>query len=202
MRSLGLLLFVLALLIGAGFWLRHSPSEFPAPPRAPTSVATPSDSQAESKATPVSSGPVSEKPGPSDKADWKKLSDLLQDNTLSHAQVAQKLLQLIRDPRSPDDLRIDALEHTLNLVTDADFPRFQADLLSLAREEKLRAAVLQNLHERPDTAKLPALVELIRQSDHPLTEEARSTLSFLLQADHGTDATAWQQALSRQLSKP
>jgi hypothetical protein len=59
--------------------------------------------------------------------------------------------------------------------------------------------LLADVLNRPGTLKLPMLLDIARQSDHPKAGEARELLELFLEEDHGKDWAGWETKMQQWL---
>jgi hypothetical protein len=118
-----------------------------------------------------------------------RLDDILGAETPDTNKVAQMFALF---PQLPEEGQEEFAEHLVNLVDDPDY----AGLGELIKNAKLPESVLDvlmsDLLNRPNSIKLPHFVDIARQPDHPLAEEAKDLLELYLEEDYGTDWAMWQ----------
>ena len=104
-------------------------------------------------------------------------------------------------PRLPEDGQVEVAEHLSNLVPDDNYAR----LGQLLQDPKLPEAVLDELMadalNRPNSVKLPVLLQVAQQSDNPKASEAKDLLELYLDEDYGTDWNQWQTKLQAWLKE-
>ena len=115
------------------------------------------------------------------------------DDTNKTAQLLALLPQL------PEEGQIEVAQNLSDLVEGQDY----APLGQLLRAGQLPASVLDVLMTdalgRPDSLKLPLLLELAENPNHPDAGEAREMLGSFLGADYGDDWNLWRQKVQEQL---
>jgi hypothetical protein len=108
----------------------------------------------------------------------------------SEAAKAAKMLELF--PSLPPSGQEEAVQHLSNLVDDKDY----APLGKLLKDPKLPEGVLDvlvvDLLNRPNPTKLPLLLEVARNPDHPKASEAKELMQLYLESDFGTDWDQWK----------
>jgi hypothetical protein len=122
---------------------------------------------------------------------WEdKLEETLAAQTTTEAKASQMLAMF---PRLPEAGQVEFATHLCNLVTDEDYaplgrllgnPRLPQDVL-----DTLMADVLN----RPNSLKLPTLLEVARTAEHPKASDAKEVLQFFLESDYGDDWPKWQE---------
>jgi len=65
--------------------------------------------------------------------------------------------------------------------------------------EAVLDVLLADALNRPNSLKLPLLLEVARQPDHPKAGEAKDLLELFLEEDHGKDWGQWQAKLEQWL---
>jgi hypothetical protein len=122
---------------------------------------------------------------------WEdKLEETLAAQTTTEAKASQMLAMF---PRLPEAGQVEFATHLCNLVTDEDY----APLGQLLGNPRLPQDVLDTLMadalNRPNSLKLPALLEVARTSEHPKASDAKEVLQFFLESDYGDDWPKWQE---------
>jgi hypothetical protein len=178
-----------------GFAVSH-PNPTPAPgpaanisPKVPrhhvrTDTTITTNSQGETVTTPSASANTNIM------ADWEeKVDDLLTAEEEEPAK-AKKMLELF--PKLPEDGQIEVAQHLSNLVPDENY----GDLAKLLKDAKLSDGVLDVLFgdalNRPNSLKLPVLLEVARDPQNPKAEEAKDVLQLFMEEDYGDDWGRWQ----------
>ena len=127
--------------------------------------------------------------------DWEdKLDDILG----SEGQDTDKAKQMLAMfPRLPEDAQVEVAQHVSNLLPDPEY----APLGKLLLDSKLPEAVLDvlivDVLNRPNALKLPLLLEVARDPQHPKAGEAKDLLELYLEQDYGTDWNKWQAKLKQ-----
>jgi len=128
-------------------------------------------------------------------SDWEdKLDDILG----SEGQDTDKAKQMLAMfPRLPEDAQVEVAQHVSNLLPDPEY----APLGKLLLDSKLPEAVLDvlivDVLNRPNALKLPLLLEVARDPQHPKAGEAKDLLELYLEQDYGTDWNKWQAKLKQ-----
>ena len=127
--------------------------------------------------------------------DWEdKLDDILG----SEGQDTDKAKQMLAMfPRLPEDGQVEVAQHVSNLLPDQEY----APLGKLLLDSKLPEAVLDvlivDVLNRPNSLKLPLLLEIAQDPQHPKAGEAKHLLELYLEQDYGTDWNKWQAKLKQ-----
>lgn len=136
----------------------------------------------------------------------QEISRLLADDEISVMDAAKGLLAMATDSRIAAELRADALQHGLNLVTDEDYADLVlADLESNYFETSgMQRLLLDDTYNRTDSAQLPAALALLKNSQGEIRSEAKELLMFLLGPDadsYGDDYQKWHSAVIRRMAQ-
>ena len=124
---------------------------------------------------------------------WEeKLEEIIGADTDETNKVVQ-LFALF--PHVPAESRSEVAQHLSNLVNDDSY----APLGELLRDPKLGDDALDVLMadvlNRPNSLKLPELLEVAQTPDHPKADEAKDILSLFLDEDFGADWSKWQEKM-------
>ena len=124
---------------------------------------------------------------------WEdKLEEIIGADTDETNKVVQ-LFALF--PHVPAESRSEVAQHLSNLVNDDGY----APLGELLRDPKLGDDALDVLMadvlNRPNSLKLPELLEVAQTPDHPKADEAKDILSLFLDEDFGADWSKWQEKM-------
>jgi hypothetical protein len=99
-------------------------------------------------------------------------------------------------PLLPKEGQEEVALHMTNLTEDDDY----GPMAKLAADAKLPEEVLdvliQDVLNRPNALKMPTLLEIAKQPDHPKAEEAHDLLELFLEEDYGQDWDKWQSKLA------
>lgn len=121
------------------------------------------------------------------------LSDIL-SNSMEEGETAQRLFQA--RAQIPTSQQADLFRHIANLLSDNDFGMVRPILLEDQSPREVLDVLYEETLNRPDFVKLPVLVDIAFQLRHPLSEESRSTLEFLIGEDLGPNRHAWDRKIS------
>jgi len=130
-------------------------------------------------------------------AAWQdKISSALADDTISNQVAVQRLLSLAKDPNVDETVRLDALEHSLNLTDDEEFGEVLPILTDTSAPVEMLDSALTDLYNRGDRVKLESVLEVAKIPDHPLHEDAIELLEFYVDENYGDDWDAWGTAVN------
>jgi hypothetical protein len=134
-----------------------------------------------------------------DSRTWEeKLEDILLHGGDANAQ-SDKILALMATA-SPD-AQLELSQHLINMTQDDHYDGV-AGLLTNATTQKPVSTVLMNdLLNRRNTLKLPMLLAVAENDDHPLKGEAKDLLGVFIQTDYGTNWSDWSGAVTNWLQQ-
>lgn len=95
-------------------------------------------------------------------------------------------------PQTPAEGQVDVAQHTGRLLPDASFASFGSQLTNTATAAAVRRVVFTDLLTRPNSVKLPWLIEVARSPVDNQSGEALLILTSILREDYGTDWNAWR----------
>jgi hypothetical protein len=152
--------------------------------------------------TPAIAHATNENPGapkvaPGQMADWdEKVSDVLGAEG-DEKDKAKKLIEMF--PHLPPEGQEEVAHHLSNLVADEDY----APLSNFATNSALPEAVLdvfvEDVFNRPNAIKLPVLLDIAQDPQHPRAGEAKDVLELFLEEDFGSDWTKWHAKMEKWL---
>jgi hypothetical protein len=120
-------------------------------------------------------------------------SDNLEQILVSQADEADKARQLLElFPHLPEDGQIEVARHLSNLLPDQDYPALGKYLADPKMPDGVLEVLLGDALNRPNSVKLPMLLEVARQSEHPKSGEAKDILELFLEDNYGADWNQWQ----------
>jgi hypothetical protein len=133
--------------------------------------------------------PVLLTPPPVESTEWEKQLD---DVLLSDADVnlkADRILAMI--PTAPSNAQVELSQHLVNMVQDDHYDGAAQLLTNPATAAAVSTVLMNDLLNRNNTLKLPMLLDVARDEDHPLKDQAREMLELLIQEDDGTNWDQW-----------
>jgi hypothetical protein len=130
---------------------------------------------------------------------WEEKIDAILTADGETDDKAKQMIELF--PRLPEAGQEEVAKHLSNLVSDENYD----ELTKLLIDPNLPPGVLEALFgdalNRPNSLKLPALLQVARDPDHIKAIEAKDILALFLEEDHGTDWDQWQTAVDKWLKK-
>ncbi len=131
--------------------------------------------------------------------DWAERVDQILADDSPLENKARRLLDLL--PLMPEPGQIETAEHIANLLPDADFDSFARYLTNMQTSPAVQDIIFADALNRPDSIKLPLLLQTVRTPEHPYATEALEFLEIYLDANHGTNWTLWQEVIDRWLKE-
>ena len=115
-----------------------------------------------------------------DPANWEaRIEELLANQDISTRDASRELLAMAADAKGTEQLRIDALQHGLNLLEDDNYLQ---DALALAATpdlpEEINDILFADLHNRDPEISVPVADKIAKTAGHPLAEEAKDFVDF------------------------
>ena len=132
-------------------------------------------------------------------ADWEEKIDEVLRSDAGTADKAAKILDMFL--RLPKDGQVEAAAHAANLLPDSDYPALGRYLADTNTPAGALDVLMADLLNRPNSLKLPQLLEVARAPDHPKAGDAKGLLTLYLDHDYGTNWDAWQEQLAAWLAK-
>jgi hypothetical protein len=122
--------------------------------------------------------------------DWEDRLDSILGSEGEERDKAKQLLQMFQ--RLPIDGQVEVAGHLSNLVEDQDYEPLRKLLVDPTVSEEVLDVLIADILNRPNALKLPALLEVARNTQHPKSGEAKDVLELYLEEDYGPDWTKWQ----------
>jgi hypothetical protein len=131
---------------------------------------------------------------------FPRVEAIIEDNSLTDAQAAEKLQELVAQEDVASAEKQEALEHAIILSSD----ELGKGLVKLAGKPalapELAEMLLADFHNRKDPDRLAGAVALAKNDDASVREEAMELLRFLMdegEGEEGTDVEILEKAESR-----
>ena len=122
--------------------------------------------------------------------DWEDKVDEILGPEGEDSEKVKKLLEMF--PRLPEDGQVEVAQHLSNLVPDENYEPLGKYLKDPKLPEPVLDVLLADLLNRPNSVKLPLLIDVAREPQHAKATEAKDLLELFLEEDYGTDWTKWQ----------
>jgi hypothetical protein len=130
---------------------------------------------------------------------WSSAIDAILHDDADVNEKAKRMAQLYS--HLPSDLQTECAQHLVNFSTDTSPEPLLEPLLSENGNATAQGLLLLGLLQRADKVRLPVLLKIASNPNHPRTNEALQYLQFLLEADHGLDWDRWQEAAQKRISE-
>jgi hypothetical protein len=210
----GIAFGALLLLLGFAVWyiLKPDPSATSTAPRNAALDTTASTSGSELGQPSADQGPASAKNAPKplnrpmplspERSDegipvWERKIDTALRSQGEHSAIALGLLSEVNS--MPPEGQTAAAQHIVNLIADKDYLQVIPYIKNNRLDHGFQEIIVAESLNRPDTIKLPVLLAAARAPGHPMAETAVSILTVLLDANHGTDWSKWEQSVKQSL---
>jgi hypothetical protein len=126
--------------------------------------------------------------------DWEqRLDDILLSDDDQNGK-ADKILALI--PTAPADSQQELAQHLVNMVQDDHYAGTAELLTNASTPQDVSTVLMNDLLNRGNNLKLPMLLAIARNNDHPLKDQALDLLSLLTQEDQGTNWDQWSTTIN------
>jgi len=102
---------------------------------------------------------------------------------------------------APADAQRELAQHLINMTQDDHYDGVAGLLTNAATQTDVSTVLMNDLLNRRNTLKLPMLLAIARNPDHPLDGQARDMLSLFLQADYDTNWDQWSEAVDTWLQQ-
>jgi hypothetical protein len=136
---------------------------------------------------PVSTASVSTTPAP---ANWKTgVNDVFSSGGTTAEQAKSLLAQF---PNLPPAGQYEVAHHICNLLPDDAYGPWAGYLTNAATAPEVLTVIYADLMQRPNSLKLPLLLQLARTPSHPRSGDAAQLLRNTLGADYGSDWATWR----------
>lgn len=121
---------------------------------------------------------------------WEdKVDEIIGPDTAETEKVRQ-LAEMF--PRLPEDGQVEVANHLSNLVADEDYARIGNLLTNSTLPEAVLDVFLADLLNRPNSVKLPMLLQVAQDQQNPKAPEAKDLLELFLEEDFGNNWGQWQ----------
>ena len=159
--------------------------------RTSTPMPNPTGSQA------TNENPMPPKTTPGLIANWDdKVNDILGAEG-DEKDKAQKLIEMF--PHLPPDGQEEVAHHISNLVADEDYAPLSKFVTNSALPEAVLDVFVEDVFNRPNSIKLPLLLDIAQDPQHPRAAEAKDVLELFLEEDFGSDWTKWHAKMDQWL---
>jgi hypothetical protein len=130
-------------------------------------------------------------------ADWDdKINDILGPEG-DEKDKAKKLIDLF--PHLPPEGQEEVAHHLSNLVADEDYAPLSSFVTNSTLPEAVLDVFVEDVFNRPNAVKLPLLLDIAQDPQHPRASEAKDVLELFLEEDFGNDWTKWHAKMDQWL---
>jgi hypothetical protein len=128
---------------------------------------------------------------------WEEKIEEILGSAQPDADKAGTMLELF--PRLPEDGQVEVSQHLSNLLPDASYSALGQYLTNSSTPEPVLDVLMGGLLNRPNSVKLPWLLEVARQYENPKAQQAKDLLGIFLEEDNGKDWSRWHVKLDQWL---
>ena len=129
---------------------------------------------------------------------WEEKLDTILTSDKPDPDKAKEMIEMF--PKLSPEAQEEIAHHISNLTPDENYSLGQF-LTNSALPEAVLDVFTEDVLNRPNSIKLPLLLDVAKDPDHPKAGEAKDILELFLENDYGTDWTAWQASLDKWLKE-
>jgi len=127
--------------------------------------------------------------------------DKLEEILTADGEDSDKAKQLLAMfPHLPEEGQVEVAQHLSNLTADKDYAPLGSYLTNSSTSEEVKDVLMADLLNRPNSLKLPLLLDVARDPTSPKASEAKDILELFLEEDYGTDWPTWQSKMQQWLA--
>jgi hypothetical protein len=115
------------------------------------------------------------------------------------SEKVKRLLEMF--PRLPEDGQVEVAQHLSNLVPDENYEPLGKILKDAKMPEAVLDVLLADLLNRPNSVKLPTILEVASNPQNPKASESKDLLELFLEEDYGADWPKWQAKMDEWLKE-
>jgi hypothetical protein len=123
---------------------------------------------------------------------WEEKLDTILTSDKPDPDKAKEMIDMF--PKLSPDAQEEIAHHISNLTPDENYSLGQF-LTNSALPEAVLDVFTEDVLNRPNSIKLPLLLDVAKDPNHPKATEAKDILELFLENDYGTDWTTWQSKL-------
>jgi len=128
---------------------------------------------------------------------WEEKVDQILGGDAKEDEKAKQMLDLF--PRLPEEGQVEVAQHLSNLLPDQDFASLTKYITNSSTPGPVLDVLMSGLLNRPNSIKLPTLLEVARTEQNPKANDARELLQLFLEENYGNDWAKWQDKLTQWL---
>ena len=211
---------LIAAVVAVGFWLARLVVQEATPETTSAPEIDTESAPVHTGATPAKSDPLrhvtnrstrrvqpTTGPGPAETApvgtnfitDWENRMDDVLGSNLEPSAAGKKLIEML--PQLPADGRVEVLQHAANLVSNEDYAPMGKLLVDPETPEEEVEILMRDMLNRPNSLKLPLLLQVARATGHLKSGEAKEILEVFLGESYGEDWDKWQSKVNKYLKE-
>jgi hypothetical protein len=127
---------------------------------------------------------------------WEEKLDTILSSDKLDPDKAKEMIDMF--PKLSPEAQEEIAHHISNLTPDENYSLGQF-LTNSALPEAVLDVFTEDVLNRPNSIKLPLLLEVAKDPNHPKASESKDILELFLENDYGNDWTAWQASLDKWL---
>ena len=130
---------------------------------------------------------------------WDDKLDEILGSEGEDAAKAKQLLEMF--PHLPQEGQEEVAQHLSNLTADENYAGLGQYLTNTALSEDVLDILMADLLNRPNSVKLPMLLEVARQDQNPKASDAKDILELFLEDNYENDWGKWQAKMDEWLQE-
>ena len=131
--------------------------------------------------------------------DWEAKVDEILGSDGNAPDKAKQMLEMFS--HLPEAGQVEVVKHISNLLPDQDYAPMGQLLLDPQLPGDVLDGLMADVLNRPNSLKLPVLLEVARTPQHPKAGDAKETLGVFLEGDYGDDWAKWQAEMEKWLKE-
>src|ERR1035441_1835903 len=121
---------------------------------------------------------------------WEGKVDEILGSTRPDADKAKQMVEMF--PTLPAAGQEEVVRHLTNLLPDQDYGLMRSFLTNASLSENVLDFLLDDVLNRPNSLKLPALLDVARNAHLGQPAPAKNFLTLFIEEDYGNDWDKWQ----------
>src|SRR4051812_41802668 len=127
---------------------------------------------------------------------WEEKLDTILSSDKPDPDKAKEMIDMF--PKLSPEAQEEIAHHISNLTPDENYSLGQF-LTNSTLPEGVLDVFTEDVLNRPNSIKLPLLLDVAKDPNHPKASESKDILELFLENDYGSDWTAWQASLDKWL---
>jgi len=128
---------------------------------------------------------------------WPDKIDTILASDVPESDKTKQFLEMF--PKLPEEGQEAVVNHLSNLLPNEEYGQLANLFTNAELSPEVLEVLLRDALNRPNSLKLPVLLEVARNPQHVKAAEARETLAFMLEEDDGDDWPKWQAKMNEWL---